>query len=186
MTDLRIGPALIVPVTAEPFTGYVEVTGGEITHLGPSPTDTPAAETVAAPGRIVIPSFVNTHCHTSQQLGRGLGDDVGLLTWLHERIWPYELALDESDSELSALVCAIYMGKRIGYPKTMMAPHNLVLSIIGAADPPRHSAADHEDRRCDDLRSAEHRHDERHQLRRPPARDCARKDLAKDQQDERE
>ncbi len=107
MVDLRIGPALVVPVTAEPFTGYVEVTGGEITHLGSSPTDAPAAETVTAPGRIVIPSFVNTHCHTSQQLGRGLGDDVGLLTWLHERIWPYELALDESDSELSALVCAI-------------------------------------------------------------------------------
>ena len=48
-TDLRIGPVLVVPVTAEPFTGYVEVTGGEITHLGPSSTDGPAAETVAAP-----------------------------------------------------------------------------------------------------------------------------------------
>ena len=36
-------------------------------------------------------------------------------------------------SGFSALVCAIYLGKRIGYPKTMMAPHNLVLSIIGAA-----------------------------------------------------
>ncbi|HLU55154.1 MAG TPA: amidohydrolase [Pseudonocardia sp.] len=107
MTDLRIGPALVVPVTSDPFTGYVEVTGGEITHLGPKPTGGPATETVAAPGRIVTPAFVNTHCHTSQQLGRGLGDDVGLLTWLHERIWPYELALDESDSELSALVCAI-------------------------------------------------------------------------------
>ncbi len=107
MPDLRVGPALVVPVTAEPFTGYVEVTGGEITHLGPAPTAGPAAETVSAPSRIVIPAFVNTHCHTSQQLGRGLGDDLGLLTWLHERIWPYELALDESDSELSALVCAI-------------------------------------------------------------------------------
>ncbi len=36
-------------------------------------------------------------------------------------------------SGFSALVCAIYMGKRLGYPKTMMAPHNLVLSIIGAS-----------------------------------------------------
>ena len=35
-------------------------------------------------------------------------------------------------SGFSALVCAVYMGKRIGYPKTMMAPHNLVLSVIGA------------------------------------------------------
>lgn len=35
-------------------------------------------------------------------------------------------------SGFSALVCAIYLGKRIGYPKRMMAPHNLVLSLIGA------------------------------------------------------
>ncbi|MGH9903277.1 MAG: ammonium transporter, partial [Pyrinomonadaceae bacterium] len=35
-------------------------------------------------------------------------------------------------SGFSALVCAIYMGKRIGYPKALMAPHNLVLSVIGA------------------------------------------------------
>ena len=35
-------------------------------------------------------------------------------------------------SGFSALVCAVYMGKRVGYPKTIMAPHNLVLSVIGA------------------------------------------------------
>jgi len=35
-------------------------------------------------------------------------------------------------SGFSALVCAIYMGKRVGYPKTIMMPHNLVLSVIGA------------------------------------------------------
>ncbi len=35
-------------------------------------------------------------------------------------------------SGVSALVCAIYLGKRLGYPKTMMAPHSLVLSFIGA------------------------------------------------------
>ena len=35
-------------------------------------------------------------------------------------------------SGVSALVCAIYLGKRLGYPKTIMAPHSLVLSFIGA------------------------------------------------------
>ncbi len=35
-------------------------------------------------------------------------------------------------SGVSALVCAIYLGKRIGYPKQAMPPHNLVLSFIGA------------------------------------------------------
>src|SRR5215467_241784 len=36
-------------------------------------------------------------------------------------------------SGVSALVCALYMGKRLGYPKTTMFPHSVVLSFIGAA-----------------------------------------------------
>ena len=36
-------------------------------------------------------------------------------------------------SGVSALVCALYLGKRIGYPNESMRPHNLVLSVIGAS-----------------------------------------------------
>jgi ammonium transporter, Amt family len=35
-------------------------------------------------------------------------------------------------SGVSALVCALYMGKRVGYPENSTAPHSLVLSFIGA------------------------------------------------------
>ncbi|MGD0158464.1 MAG: ammonium transporter [Terracidiphilus sp.] len=35
-------------------------------------------------------------------------------------------------SGVSALVCALYLGKRLGYPHTAMPPHSLVLSFIGA------------------------------------------------------
>jgi ammonium transporter, Amt family len=35
-------------------------------------------------------------------------------------------------SGVSALVCALYMGKRVGYPKQPMPPHSMVLSFIGA------------------------------------------------------
>ena len=35
-------------------------------------------------------------------------------------------------SGCSALVCALYLGKRAGYPKMPFMPHNLVLSVIGA------------------------------------------------------
>jgi ammonium transporter, Amt family len=35
-------------------------------------------------------------------------------------------------SGVSALVCALYLGKRIGFPKEPMKPHSLVLSTIGA------------------------------------------------------
>lgn len=35
-------------------------------------------------------------------------------------------------SGVSALVCALYLGKRVGFPREPMKPHNLVLSLIGA------------------------------------------------------
>ena len=35
-------------------------------------------------------------------------------------------------SGVSALVCALYLGKRLGYPNDSMKPHNLVLSFVGA------------------------------------------------------
>src|SRR5271157_4121942 len=35
-------------------------------------------------------------------------------------------------SGVSALVCALYLGKRLGYPRESIVPHSLVLSFIGA------------------------------------------------------
>ena len=35
-------------------------------------------------------------------------------------------------SGVSALVCALYLGKRLGYPRVAMPPHSVVLSFIGA------------------------------------------------------
>ncbi len=35
-------------------------------------------------------------------------------------------------SGVSALVCAVYLGRRLGYPKEAMPPHSVVLSFVGA------------------------------------------------------
>jgi ammonium transporter, Amt family len=35
-------------------------------------------------------------------------------------------------SGVSALICALYLGKRVGYPHESMKPHSVVLSVIGA------------------------------------------------------
>ncbi len=35
-------------------------------------------------------------------------------------------------SGVSALICALYLGKRVGYPHEEMKPHSMVLSVIGA------------------------------------------------------
>ncbi|KAH9774133.1 UDP-glucose 6-dehydrogenase 3 [Citrus sinensis] len=57
--------------------------------------------------QILLPGFVNTHVHTSQQLAKGIADDVDLMTWLHDRIWPYESNMTEEDSYISTLLCGI-------------------------------------------------------------------------------
>ncbi len=55
----------------------------------------------------VLPGLINTHVHQSQQLARGLADDVDLLTWLRDRIWLYESNMTEEDSYVSSLLCGI-------------------------------------------------------------------------------
>lgn len=68
-------------------------------------------EVYDATGKIVIPGLINTHVHLSQQLARGLADDVCLLTWLRDRIWPYESSLTYDDNYLSSLACCIELIK---------------------------------------------------------------------------
>ena len=60
-----------------------------------------------AKGNWILPGLINTHVHTSQQLARGIADDVDLLVWLRDRIWPYESNLSEEDSYVSSLLCGV-------------------------------------------------------------------------------
>ncbi|MGL5316665.1 MAG: amidohydrolase [Peptostreptococcaceae bacterium] len=65
------------------------------------------AELYDAQGKMLMPGFVNTHVHLSQQLGRGIADDVDLLTWLRERVWPYESSFNYEDSLISSTACCV-------------------------------------------------------------------------------
>ena len=49
-----------------------------------------AAERVALPRHALIPGMVNLHTHASMTLMRGLADDMALMRWLQDRIWPAE------------------------------------------------------------------------------------------------
>lgn len=91
--------------------GAVLVEGDRIAAVGRSDDLVAAAGPevgrVDLRGRWLLPGLINTHVHTSQHLGRGLGDDVGLLTWLYERIWPYESNMTPADSYVSTLLCGL-------------------------------------------------------------------------------
>ena len=54
----------------------------------------PAAETGAAT-RPVVPAFYNCHTHLAMNLLRGFADDLELMPWLQEHIWPAEAHLTD-------------------------------------------------------------------------------------------
>ncbi|MBK1705104.1 TRZ/ATZ family hydrolase [Halochromatium glycolicum] len=49
-----------------------------------------ALRIVDLPGHALIPGLINAHTHAAMTLLRGLADDLPLMTWLHEHIWPAE------------------------------------------------------------------------------------------------
>lgn len=67
----------------------------------------PDAEVVDLAGKYVLPGLVNTHVHTSQQISRGVGDDVDFKTWLHKRMWPFESNMTAEDSYVSTLATCL-------------------------------------------------------------------------------
>ena len=49
-----------------------------------------AEEHLRLPGHALTPGFVNAHTHSPMSLMRGFADDLPLMTWLQEHIWPVE------------------------------------------------------------------------------------------------
>jgi 5-methylthioadenosine/S-adenosylhomocysteine deaminase len=50
----------------------------------------PQAQVSELPGRALLPGFVNSHTHASMSLLRGIADDLPLMDWLGQHIWPAE------------------------------------------------------------------------------------------------
>lgn len=84
--------------------GDVLVRDGRIVAVGPGAKRERRgpARVLDAAGAAVIPGFVQAHVHLCQALFRGMADDLPLLDWLRERIWPLESAHDERSIRASA------------------------------------------------------------------------------------
>ena len=51
-----------------------------------------ATQTIKLPHHIISPGLINTHGHSAMSLLRGYADDMPLMQWLEEKIWPTEAA----------------------------------------------------------------------------------------------
>lgn len=68
----------------------------------------PDARRVDLANHVLIPGLINLHTHAAMALMRGLGDDLGLMEWLNQHIWPAEmrLASPEFVHDGTLLACA--------------------------------------------------------------------------------
>ena len=85
----------------EVLQGDLWIEGGRIRALGRGLRKR-SASVLDATGKIVLPGFVQTHVHLCQTIMRGAADDLALLDWLKQRIWPLEAAHDERSLKASA------------------------------------------------------------------------------------
>ncbi|WP_295910587.1 TRZ/ATZ family hydrolase [uncultured Xanthomonas sp.] len=97
--DLLIEAGYVVPI--EPHAVVLEdhavaVRGSEIVAVLPTVearTRFAPARTVSRPDAALLPGLVNAHTHNPMTLLRGIADDLPLMVWLQQHIWPVETAV---------------------------------------------------------------------------------------------
>ena len=70
-----------------------------------------SADTQHFPTHAVMPGFINSHTHVAMNLFRGLADDLALMDWLNNYIWPAEKKWVDSQFVYDASLLA--MGEMI-------------------------------------------------------------------------
>ena len=91
--------------------GAVAVQGDRIAAVGSADTvgACSARRVIDAGGGIILPGLVNTHTHAAMTLFRGLADDVPLMAWLNDHIFPAEARLDHRKVYWGALLACAEM-----------------------------------------------------------------------------
>ena len=85
---------------------YIAVEDNKITYVGKDmPENMQDAEIVDGKGKLATAGMVNTHGHVSMTLLRSYADDMELMDWLQNKIWPIEDKMNAQD---------IYWGAMLG------------------------------------------------------------------------
>ena len=119
MTDIDLLITNGIVLTMDPDhriidNGAVAVTGDTITAVAPVARmgHPPAREIIDAAGGIIMPGLINAHTHAAMTLFRGLADDLPLMTWLNEHIFPAEVCLDSD---------RVYAGSLLGCAEMILS-----------------------------------------------------------------
>lgn len=94
----------VVGATIDGVPAGLRTEDGTIAEIGPGVRAAPGDEVIDGSGMTVIPGLVNGHTHAAMTLFRGYADDLPLMEWLEEHIWPAEAKLEADD---------VYWGTRL-------------------------------------------------------------------------
>ena len=106
MRNILIKNAEIITMNSleEIIRGDIRIRDGIIIEIGSGLAHQGNEKLIDATNRTVIPGFIQTHIHLCQTLFRGKGDDLELMDWLRNRIWPLEAAHDKESIYYSAML----------------------------------------------------------------------------------
>lgn len=86
---------------------------------------------IDAAGKIVMPGLINTHTHVAMALLRGISDDVPLMEWLQEHIWPIEAKMGYKE---------VYDGARLGMLEMMLGGTTTMVDMYPYQEAVAHAA----------------------------------------------
>lgn len=123
--NLLIKGCTILPMTASEsdpckyFVGNIGIADGKILFADAEPASVDRfrarshepLEEIEGEGMVALPGFINLHNHVSMSLMRSYADDMPLMPWLNDKIWPFEAKLNGED---------IYLGTKLGIAEMLL------------------------------------------------------------------
>ncbi len=116
---LLFSHATVLPMTdsgPRSFAGWVGVVGNRVALVTASEqaaaefrASHPDLREIDCRGRLVMPGLVNTHCHAAMTLQRSYADDIPLMSWLNDYIWPFEARQTPDDVALGMTLGIVEM-----------------------------------------------------------------------------
>ena len=99
---------VVLPDGTTPLTNIM-VEGNQIAGIGEVPADFRPAKVIDGKNHLATPGFVNAHTHTAMTLTRSYADDMALMEWLNDKVWPIEAKLNEEDIYWGAMLAMVEM-----------------------------------------------------------------------------
>ena len=109
--NLLIKNATVVLPDGQTKVADIAVEGTKIVAIGTAPETFAPERTIDANDMLAIPGLVNAHTHASMTLLRSYADDMELMTWLNDHIWPVEAKMVSDDIYWGAALAAVEMLK---------------------------------------------------------------------------